>query len=90
VTNVLGSIGIEHRVILIATPDGRHGRRRAPARASVDHVHRRARRRPPAGHARRRRALRLRRARPRGRGVRARGARQAVTNLDAVPAPPAR
>ena len=63
ITNVLASIGIEQRIVLVATPDGLLVGDVRPLVRLSRHLHRRAGRRRQQGTARRRRPLRVRRAR---------------------------
>jgi TldD protein len=87
VTNVLGSIGIEHRVILIATPDGRLvGDVRPLVHLSITCIAERGGVRQQGTHGGGGRFA-FSELISRAEAFAREAARQAVTNLDAVPAP---
>jgi TldD protein len=87
VTNVLASIGVEHRVILVATPDGRMvGDVRPLVHLSVTCIAERGGMRQQGSHGGGGRFAFDELIR-RGEAFARDAARQAITNLDAVPAP---
>ena len=60
IKNVMASIGVEQKFVLIVSAAGLRRRRRAAAGAPERHLHRRGGRQAPAGHVRRRRPRRVR------------------------------
>ena len=87
VTNVLGAIGVEHRVILVATPDGRMvGDVRPLVHVSITCIAERGGIRQQGTHGGGGR-FEFAELVARAEAFAREAARQAVTNLDAVPAP---